>query len=268
MHCQQQERVISHGSSGLGRLQAQGSPTNANAMSDYGQKEERIRGSSALPSLGPTRDGFALQLCQISTSEERRKSQLFSRQRAIIQTLTSYLEEGSTMRHLNSYFVLTAFLFLTCAALAQENTSTETATCNFDADKQLAAEYQRVSVNPKKPLFGREIPSGKVWAPGGKPMTLFTNTPVEIGGANLAVGAYTMYVIPNTKQWTLIISKNTDTSGKYDEKMDLVRVPMESGELAAPESQLEVSFGHIAPDQCTLRLELATTGAWAVFQKR
>jgi len=172
------------------------------------------------------------------------------------------------MRRLTSYFVFISFLSLSWAALAQQSSPTATATCNFDADKQLAAEYQRIAVNAKRPPLGREIPYGKVWAPGGKPITLFTNTPVEIGGANLAVGAYTMYVIPTTKQWTLIISKSTDTSGKYDEKMDLVRVPMESGELSAPESQLEVSFGHIAPDQCNLRLELATTGAWAVFQKR
>ncbi len=163
---------------------------------------------------------------------------------------------------------LVAFLLLTYAAFAQDANSGATVTCNFDADKQLAAEYQRVSVNPKKPLFGREIPAGKVWAPGGKPITLFTNTPVEIGGANLAVGAYTMYLIPTAKQWTLVISKSTDTSGKYVENMDLVRVPMESGELPAPESHLNLSFGHVAPDECTLRLELATTGAWAVFQKK
>jgi Protein of unknown function (DUF2911) len=167
-----------------------------------------------------------------------------------------------------SYFVATAFLFCTCAILAQDKASLETATCNFDADKQLAAEYRPISINPKKPLFGHEIPAGKVWAPGGKPITLFTNTPVEIGGANLAIGAYTLFVIPNTKQWTLIVSRNTDTSGKYDESMDLVRVPMESGELPAPEKEFKVSFGHVAPGQCNMRLDIATVGNWAVFKQR
>jgi hypothetical protein len=162
------------------------------------------------------------------------------------------------MRRLTSCFVFVTFLFLACAALAQGNPSSATAICNFDTEKQLVAEYQLISVNPKKPLFGHEIPAGKVWAPGGKPMTIFTNTPVEIGGAKLAAGAYTMYVIPTTKQWTLIISKNTDTSGKYDEKMDVVRVPMELGELPAPEPQFKVSFAHVAPDQCSLRLDIAT----------
>ncbi len=99
-------------------------------------------------------------------------------------------------------------------------------------------------------------------------MTLFTNTPLAIGGANLAVGAYTMYVIPSTKQWTLIISKSTDTSGKYDEKMDVVRVSMESGELPAPETQLEVSFGHIAPDQCSCAWTWRPRATRAIFKQK
>jgi Protein of unknown function (DUF2911) len=172
------------------------------------------------------------------------------------------------MRRLTSYVVSVIFLFLTGATLAQDATSSATATCNFDADKQLVAEYQNTSVNPKKPLLGREIPSGKVWAPGGKPMTLLTNTPVEIGGQQLTVGGYTMFVVPTPKLWTLIISKSTDTSGKYDEKMDLVRVPMESGELAAPEPRFRVTFAHVAPDQCSLRLDVATVGNWAVFKQK
>jgi Protein of unknown function (DUF2911) len=172
------------------------------------------------------------------------------------------------MRRLTSYFVLISSVFLSCVALAQDNSLTATATCNFDADKQLAAEYAHIAVNPKKPPLGREIPYGKVWAPGGKPMALFTNTPLAIGGADLAVGAYTMYVIPSTKQWTLIISKSTDTSGKYDEKMDVVRVSMESGELPAPETQLRVSFAHVAPDQCSLRLDMASTGNAAIFKQK
>jgi len=172
------------------------------------------------------------------------------------------------MLRLDSCFVLVAFLFLTGAALAQVTPSSTTVTCNFDADKQLAAEYQRFQVNLKKPLFGHEIPSGKVWAPGGKPITLFANTPVEVGGKQLTVGAYTVFVIATPKLWTLIISKSTDPSGKYDETMDLVRVPMESGELPAPEPQLSLAFAHVAPDQCSLRLEIATVGTDVVFTRR
>jgi len=172
------------------------------------------------------------------------------------------------MRRLTSCFVFVTFIFLAFAGLAQDSSSLAAATCNFDADKQLMAEYQPVSVNPKKPLFGHEIPAGKVWAPGGKPITLFTNTPVEIGGRQLAPGAYTMFVIPTAKQWMLIVSKSTDMSGKYDETMDLVRVPMESGELPSPEQTFKVSFEHVAQDQCSLRLDIATMANGALFKEK
>jgi hypothetical protein len=176
--------------------------------------------------------------------------------------------EDANMLRLASFLAMSIFLLGSSVSFAQNSSSPETVTCNFDDERQLATEYQPVSINVKKPLFGREISAGKVWAPGGRPMTLFTNTPVEVGGHRLAPGAYTMFVIPNAKQWTLIVSKSTDTSGKYDENMDLVRVLMDSGELPAPEPELKVTYGHISPDQCNLRVDVASVGNWAAFTKR
>ncbi len=141
------------------------------------------------------------------------------------------------MRRVISSFVLLTSVFMACAAFAQDDPSAASATCNFDSEKQLVVQYQRVPINLKKPI-ATQVPFGKVWAPGGKPMTLFTNTPVQIGSRNLPLGAYTLFLIPNSKQWTLIVSKSTDMSGKYDEGQDLVRVPMDSGELPSPEAEL------------------------------
>ncbi len=173
------------------------------------------------------------------------------------------------MRRLTlSFLIVLTFLFFSCTVFAQSTTSAATATCNFDADKQLAVEYQRISFNPKKAVMGREIPYGKVWAPGGKPMTLFTNSPVEIGGTKLSIGAYTMFVVPSQKQWTLIISKSTDMSGKYDGQQDVVKVPMESGELPSLVPEFSVSFEHVAPTQCNIRVDLEKTGNFATFQVR
>jgi hypothetical protein len=171
------------------------------------------------------------------------------------------------MHRVTSFAIVLVSLLVACGAFAQDGASAATATCNFDEDKQLVVEYQHVSVNLKKTV-SIQIPFGKPWGPGGKPMTLFTNTPVQIGSRNLAIGAYTIFVIPTAKQWTLIISKSTDTSGAYDEQQDLVRVPMESGELPSPEAEFRVSFAHIAPDQCSIRLDLDKYGHFAVFQKK
>jgi hypothetical protein len=147
-------------------------------------------------------------------------------------------------------------------------TAAATATCSFDDDHEMVVNYQPVSFNLKKATFSHEVAYGKVWAPGQKPLTLLINSSVEIGGKVLPMGGYTMFIIPNPKQWTLVVSKSTDTSGKYDEQQDLVRVSMESGELPTPQSQLSVSFAHIAPDQCSIRVDLDKTGNFATFQKR
>jgi hypothetical protein len=170
------------------------------------------------------------------------------------------------MPRVTSCVIIFAFLFLGCAALAQESSSaTGTTTCNFDEDKQLVVQYQHVTVNLKKGV-GTQVPFGKVWAPGGKPMTLFTNTPVVVGAHTLGIGAYTLFIIPTSKQWTLVVSKSTDMTGAYDDKNDLVRVPMDSGELPNPVGDLGVAFEHVAPGQCNLRLDLDKLGHFAPFK--
>jgi hypothetical protein len=168
----------------------------------------------------------------------------------------------------SSILVSTVSLFVAPLLFAQGTTSQATATCNFDADKQLAVEYQRITVNPNKPVFGHEIPYGKVWAPGGRPITLFVNSPVTIDGKEIPIGAYTMFVIPSEKQWMLIISKSTDTSGQYDDRADLLRIPMEYGQLERAEAQFSIFFAHVAPRQCSMRVDLEKSRAWVIFQEQ
>ena len=174
------------------------------------------------------------------------------------------------MARLSSVLLVLIFIsaFFTCTALAQDTPLSATVTCSFDADREVTAVYQKISFNLKKPVFGGEIPYGKAWAPGGKPLTLFTNSNVEIGGKMLPVGAYSMFLLPTQKRWTLIISKSTDLTGRYDERQDLVRVAMESGEVLMPEPQFSASFAHVAPNQCSLRLEMANTGSWVTFERK
>ena len=170
-------------------------------------------------------------------------------------------------RYVSSALLLVSLL-PACAAFAQDDPApAASATCNFDQDKQLVVNYQRVALNPKKAL-ATQVPFNKPWAPGGKPITLFTNGSVQVGPRVLGVGAYTLFVIPTTKHWTLVVSNSTDTSGAYDEKNDLVRVPMDAGELPNPESDLVVTFAHITPNECSLRVDLDKYGHFAVFQQK
>ena len=171
------------------------------------------------------------------------------------------------MSRLTFCSVLASSLLLVSQLLAQETKFDATAVCNFDATKQIAVEYERVSFDVKKRFWGKEVHYGKVWGPGGKPMTLFTNTPISIAGTNLAAGAYTLFVIPEEKRWILVVSKSSDTSGRYDEKLDAARVPMEFGELPSAEPEFSVYFGHVASDQCSMRLDLEKTRAWVTIRE-
>jgi hypothetical protein len=150
----------------------------------------------------------------------------------------------------------------------QGTTSGATASCNFDSNKQVAVEYQRMTVNARKSVFGQEIPYNKTWASGGKPLTLFLSSPVVVGGKELAAGAYTMFVIPSEKRWTLVVSKSADTTGKYDEGEDLFRLPMEYGDLPSPENEFSIYFAHVAPEQCSMRMDLGNSRAWVIFQEK
>ena len=159
-------------------------------------------------------------------------------------------------------------LGLVVTSPAQQDGSQATTTCNFDPQKQLALEYQQVTFNPKKPLFGHQVPYNKVWAPGGKPMTLFANAPVAVGNTTLPAGAYTLFLIPSEKHWMLVISKSTDMSGKYQPQDDLVRVPMDEAQLPSPQDALNAVFGHIAPSECNLRVYLDKSAVWVGFTEK
>src|ERR1700734_1308531 len=104
--------------------------------------------------------------------------------------------------------------FGSCFAFGQHSPATDpgsvTATCDFSDQQQMAVQYQELTLakKDKDDFLGHQVPYGKIWEPGKQPLTLFTNAPLTIAGANLPVGAYTMYLIPNKKEWTLVVSKN------------------------------------------------------------
>jgi len=162
---------------------------------------------------------------------------------------------------------LFVLLLVVPAVWAQDDANSNTVECDFDANRQIVIAYQKVPPS-NKPVLGRDVAYDKVWAPGGKPMTLFVSTPVSLEGRALPLGAYTMFVIPSGKKWKLVVSKSTDTSGKYDEKNDIVRATMDTGELPHAANQFGVFFGHIAANQCALRLELDKVGAFTTFEAK
>jgi hypothetical protein len=143
---------------------------------------------------------------------------------------------------------------LTTICWAQSEPST--ASCNLDDGRQVYIRYNPISAKDK-------VTNGKPWAPGGTPMTLFTEAQLSFGGVTIPIGAYTIYPIP-AKQWTLAVNKNVTPGAAYDEKQDLARAQMETDQVSQASDAREVAFAHVG-DKCTLRIYFGKTASFAPF---
>jgi hypothetical protein len=147
-----------------------------------------------------------------------------------------------------------AVLLLSAASCCAQSS---TATCNLEDDRQVYIRYNPVSAK-EKPA------NGKPWAPGGAPMTLFTEAPLTLGGSAIPIGAYTVYPIPAKDKWTLVVNKNVTQGTSYDEKQDIARIAMETDQVEQPADTLEVAFAHFG-SKCTLRIYFGKTASFADF---
>lgn len=154
--------------------------------------------------------------------------------------------------------VLLSALMAPQALLSQESTPDEqgVSVCTFADGKELTVRYNRATYDPKK-----ELPAGKVWLPGNSPMSVFTDTTLRVGNAELPIGAYNMFLIPGKDAWTLIVNRNVTAGAAYDQKDDIVRVQMPTGKLPQPEKALSIYLGHVAPQRCEMRVDFGKVRA-------
>jgi len=169
---------------------------------------------------------------------------------------------GSATRKLGLSIVFLLLVFTTFASVAaaqSDEQGSASAVCTLDDGKQVSARYTPV------PLTRAGLPADKVWAPGGSALTLFTESALMLGNTPIGVGAYTMYLLPGKKEWTLIVSKNVKVDQAYDQQQDLARATMSTGTLGDNVSELRVSFGHTGPKKCELNVDFGKTKAWVEF---
>jgi len=93
--------------------------------------------------------------------------------------------------------------------------------------KKITIDYSAPSKRGRV-IMGGLVPYGKVWRTGANAATtLTTETDLMIGNLHVPKGTYTLYTIPDAKEWTLIVNKQTGQWGtNYDEAQDLGRVKL------------------------------------------
>ena len=152
--------------------------------------------------------------------------------------------------------VLPALAALTLPGLALAQ-NPQTAYCNFEDGNQVSMQYSAaVKEQPK---------NGKVWSPG---ITLYVQVPLTLGGSQIPLGAYTVYLVPGGKSWTLIVNRNVTPDAAYDSSQDVARSSMEVGEVPEPSKELELSFAHMSAKQCNLRVYYGKVGAFTDFLEK
>jgi hypothetical protein len=121
-------------------------------------------------------------------------------------------------------------------------------------------------------IFGGLVPFGKVWRAGANQATLLhTDLDLTIGELAVPKGDYSIYILPEEKQWTLIISQQTgqwginhDGSTTDDPAKELGRVAMKLTKPAAPVETWTIGLAK-AGNQGTLTFSWANTVATAAF---
>lgn len=129
--------------------------------------------------------------------------------------------------------------------------------CDFEDGNQVTIQYN--------PMPKEEPRNGRVWAPG---ITLYVQTPLTLGGAEIPLGAYTIYLVPDRKNWNIIVNKNVTAGAAYNSAQDVAKAQMDVGELPEPTKQLQLSFAHMAAKQCNLRVYYEKTGAFVDFLEK
>jgi hypothetical protein len=97
-------------------------------------------------------------------------------------------------------------------------------------------------------IFGKLVPFGKVWRTGANEATELTITKnILINGTLLKAGTYSLFTIPESDHWTIIINADVGLWGSYNynESQDVMRFQVPVGEIP----------GNVVYEPFTIQLE-------------
>src|ERR1700693_1870799 len=132
--------------------------------------------------------------------------------------------------------------------------------------KQISVAYYAPSMHGRK-VMGGLVPYGEVWCTGAKwATTLTTEADLEMGGLKLAKGSYSIWTLPNEKEWLLIVNKQTGQFHlDYEQDKDLGRTKMNLKTLPSPVETFKIQVLNSGPSKGTLALSWENTEASMPF---
>ena len=111
-------------------------------------------------------------------------------------------------------------------------------------------------------IFGGLEPYGEVWRTGANEATEITTTSeILFAGKQLDPGTYTLFTIPERKEWTIILNTVLGQWGAfdYDESADLFRVQVPSYSTNQVTEAFTIQFGEVVDDSTSIIMRWDTT---------
>jgi hypothetical protein len=167
------------------------------------------------------------------------------------------------MNNIKNIF-LGVLVLITAAAQAQLTTPqpSPTATINQKLGlTDISVTYSRPGAK-NRVVFGELVPFGKVWRTGANKATSVTfSTDVNLGGKDVKAGTYSLFTIPNSAEWTVILNSNTELwgAGKYDEAKDVARFTIKPTILNDIVETFTIDFSHLVGSDGHMNLSWENT---------
>jgi Protein of unknown function (DUF2911) len=163
--------------------------------------------------------------------------------------------------------LILAALLLVIARPSPAYTSPPERTTVTIAGKKIGIDYYAPSRHERK-IMGGLVPFGDVWCTGANLATqINTEADLEIGDLKLPKGSYSIWTIPNEKEWTLILNKETGQSHlDYNPSLDLGRTKMTVKTLTMPVETFKIELRAAQANKGTLALVWENTEAAIPFK--
>ena len=143
--------------------------------------------------------------------------------------------------------ILTAFLAVSVSAYSQWNipaaSPRQSVEQQFSMSK-ISLDYGRPAVKGRK-VFGELVPFGQVWRAGANSATKITfEQSIDFGGKVVPAGIYGVFVIPQEKEWKIILNKDANQWGaySYDERLNIIDITVPTQKLTEAQEVFEIAL--------------------------
>lgn len=152
-------------------------------------------------------------------------------------------------------------LLIASSSKAQVRASEQGLVAQVVNGARITVDYARPQARGRDSLFGRRIHWGEVWTPGANwATTLEVDRDVTVEGRPLSKGKYSMWMIPQPGEWTLVLNRVARTYHTQRPPVDseALRVPIRPVTTPSVEV-LTFSFPAVSAQGTRLLMQWSTT---------